>query len=169
MIRLGLFLYDHLGGRRTCRRRAALDLRPTRPVSRCRPALPRGFEYSDCWVEDARLVVLNARDAAERGAEILHAHALHRAPARATLWRRLEDVASGETEVRRARWSMPRARGSRRFWTAASGSNAPAQVRLVKGSHIVVPRLYDHDRCLHLPERRRPHRLRHSLRAAISR
>ena len=64
LIRLGLFLYDHLGGREACRpprRRPYARRRPAQPL---KPGFPRGFEYSDCWVDDARLVVLNAMDAA---------------------------------------------------------------------------------------------------------
>ena len=72
LIRLGLFLYDNLGGRKilpgTRTRRSA---RPIRRASRCEAASPQAFEYSDCWVEDSRLVVLNARDAEARGARIM--------------------------------------------------------------------------------------------------
>jgi glycerol-3-phosphate dehydrogenase len=69
LVRLGLFLYDHLGGRKLLPARAPRSAR--RPAGgRLKPRrVTHAFEYSDCWVEDARLVVLNARDAAERGAD----------------------------------------------------------------------------------------------------
>ena len=109
----------------------------------------KGFEYSDCFVDDARLVVLTARDAADRGAEI-------RTRSRAVeirqvdgIWQvTVENAISGETRPpsRRARWSMPAAPGSSRCLSAGSGVNARAKVRLVQGSHIVVRKLYEHDR-----------------------
>src|SRR5689334_16165628 len=71
VLRLGLFLYDHLGGRRILPPTRTLDLRRDAAGEPLKPDYRRGFEYSDCWVEDARLVVLNARDAADRGATVL--------------------------------------------------------------------------------------------------
>ena len=71
MLRLGLFLYDHLGGRKLLPATRSLDLRRDPAGEPLQPRFDRAFEYSDCWVEDARLVVLNARDAAEHGARIL--------------------------------------------------------------------------------------------------
>ena len=70
LIRLGLFLYDHLGGRRSLPPSKAVDLARTSAGAALKPGFLRGFEYSDCWVDDARLVVLNAMDAATRGAQI---------------------------------------------------------------------------------------------------
>ncbi len=71
MIRLGLFLYDHIGGRRSLPGTRRLDLRRDPRGAALRPELRTAFEYSDCWVDDARLVALNAVDARERGATIL--------------------------------------------------------------------------------------------------
>src|SRR6201994_1151618 len=71
LLRLGLFLYDHIGGRKRLPPTSSLDLRKDVAGAALKPAMTRGFEYSDCWVMDARLVVLNARDAAARGAQIL--------------------------------------------------------------------------------------------------
>ena len=76
MIRAGLFLYDHLGGRKILPGTRTLDLRTDPAGAPLRASFTRGFEYSDCWVDDSRLVVLNARDAADRGADIRTAHAL---------------------------------------------------------------------------------------------
>ena len=70
LLRLGLFLYDHIGGRRALPATATLNLRQDPAGATLKPEFTRGFEYSDCWVEDSRLVVLNARDAADRGATI---------------------------------------------------------------------------------------------------
>ena len=83
LVRLGLFLYDHLGGRKRLPATRALDLRHGDPrASRSRPEFTRGFEYSDCWVDDARLVVLNALDAARARRRSPDPHGLHRRPAR---------------------------------------------------------------------------------------
>jgi glycerol-3-phosphate dehydrogenase len=80
LLRLGLFVYDHAGGREKLAASSSTPLAGTLLGEPLKPALADGFEYSDCWVEDSRLVVLNALDAAERGATILtrtrvlHAH-----------------------------------------------------------------------------------------------
>src|SRR6056297_1120771 len=71
MIRLGLFLYDHMGGRRILPATRSVDLRTDPAGAPLKPELTKAYEYSDCWVEDSRLVALNARDAAAWGAEIL--------------------------------------------------------------------------------------------------
>src|SRR5579863_1919000 len=70
-IRAGLFLYDHLGGRRELPGTETIDCAHHRYGAPLRPGLRTAFVYSDCWVDDARLVVLNARDAAKRGATVL--------------------------------------------------------------------------------------------------
>jgi glycerol-3-phosphate dehydrogenase len=149
LLRLGLFLYDHIGGRKL--------LPPTRSVNLARdevgkPLVPgrytKGFEYSDCFVDDARLVVLTARDAADRGADI-------RTRARAVEIRQNEgvwqvtvaDTSTGERSTIRAR-VLVNAGGPwvENVLAAGAGVNARAKVRLVQGSHIVVPKLYAHDR-----------------------
>jgi glycerol-3-phosphate dehydrogenase len=149
LLRLGLFLYDHIGGRHL--------LPPTRSVDLTRdevgrPLIPnrytRGFEYSDCFVDDARLVVLTARDAADRGADI-------RTRSRATEIRQADGVwqvtihnsLSGERSSISAR-VLVNASGPwvENVLASGAGVNARAKVRLVQGSHIVVPKLYAHDR-----------------------
>lgn len=149
LLRLGLFLYDHIGGRKL--------LPPTRSVDLARdsvgkPLSPgryrKGFEYSDCVVDDARLVILTARDAADRGADI-------RTRTRAVdtrqsdgLWRiTVEDTLSGERSTIAARM-LVNAGGPwvEQVLTLGAGINTRARVRLVQGSHIVVRKLYDHDR-----------------------
>ncbi len=149
LLRLGLFLYDHIGGRHL--------LPPTRSVDLAHDAVgkplianryTKGFEYSDCFVDDARLVVLTARDAADRGADI-------RTRTRATeirqadgIWQvTVENTLIRERKTIRAR-VLVNAGGP---WVedvlkSGAGVNARAKVRLVQGSHIVVRKLYEHDR-----------------------
>lgn len=149
MLRVGLFLYDHLGGRK--------KLPPTRTVrlgrdpagAPLKPEFALGFEYSDCWVDDSRLVVLNARDAADRGATVLPRTSCVSAARADGLWRvELRDEVTGEAREVSAR-ALVNATGP---WVANVANsvvhaNARAAVRLVKGSHIVVRRLYDHPSC----------------------
>lgn len=149
LLRLGLFLYDHLGGRKLLPPTRSVDLR-TDQVGK--PLVPgryvRGFEYSDCFVDDARLVVLTARDAADRGAVI-------RTRTRATEIRQsdgvweltAENTETGERETIQAR-ALVNAGGPwvEEVLARGAGVNSKAKVRLVQGSHIVVPKLYDHDR-----------------------
>jgi glycerol-3-phosphate dehydrogenase len=149
LLRLGLFLYDHLGGRRILPPTRALDLRRDPAGEPLRPEYRRGFEYSDCWVEDARLVVLNARDAADRGATVLTRTRCVSARREGRLWHAvLRDEADGTLREVAAR-TLVNAAGPwvKEVLGGVAGVNAPARVRLVKGSHIVTRRLYGHDRC----------------------
>jgi len=148
LLRLGLFLYDHIGGRKKLPATRTLDLRTNEAGKPLRQGLERGFEYSDCWVNDARLVVLNAMDAADRGASIrtrTRLVAAHRADG---IWRlTTEDANTGERQEMTARMVV-NAAGP---WvdhvlSEALGRNAAHNVRLVKGSHIVVRRHFTHDR-----------------------
>ncbi len=148
LLRLGLFLYDHLGGRQLLPATRSLDLRQDEAGEPLQPRFHRAFEYSDCWVEDARLVVLNARDAAERGARILPRTKVVGARRRADHWLVTTQAADGTRAETSAR-TLVNAAGP---WVAdvlndIVPSERPAAVRLVQGSHIVVPRLFDHDRC----------------------
>ncbi|WP_084582857.1 glycerol-3-phosphate dehydrogenase [Sphingomonas azotifigens] len=156
MVRLGLFLYDHLGGRK--------KLPGTETVQLARSPLGRGlkgqsgkaFVYSDCWVEDSRLVVLNAMDAAEKGATIRTRTALVGARRDGREWLATIADESGQRTVR-AR-ALVNAAGP---WVAEVLGRVPDVVadrglRLVKGSHLVVPKLYpgDHAFMLQNPDRR---------------
>jgi glycerol-3-phosphate dehydrogenase len=148
VIRLGLFLYDHLGGRRMLPATTSVDLRSD-PVGRpLKPEYRRAFEYSDCWVDDARLVVLNARDAADRGAAIATRTRFVAARRDGDLWRlTVEDLRRERTFEITSR-ALVNAAGP---WVSdvlrsVVGFNRPTPTRLVKGSHIVVERLFDHDR-----------------------
>ena len=144
LLRLGLLIYDNIGGRRRLPGSQSLRFDGTGLGAGLKPGITRGFAYSDCWVEDSRLVVLNAMDAAERGASIRTRTRLTAAHRKAGLWHaELLDQATGRTDRITAR-RLVNAAGP---WVAsilgsALGQNAHASSRLVKGSHIVVPRLY---------------------------
>jgi glycerol-3-phosphate dehydrogenase len=153
LLRLGLFLYDHMGGRKLLPPTRTLDLAQDSAGAPLRPGMFRtGFEFSDCRVDDARLVVLNARDAADHGAVIRTRTKAVAAARRGDMWDVvLEDVASGRRDTIAAR-ALVNAAGP---WVeqmpgillgTETGDAAHEHVRLVQGSHIVVPRLFDHDR-----------------------
>jgi glycerol-3-phosphate dehydrogenase len=150
MLRLGLFLYDHMGGRKLLPPTKTLDLTRDAAGQPLKPGIyRRGFEYSDCWVEDARLVALNARDAKDRGAVIRTRTRAVATERGADAWQiTTENSRNGQRETVRAR-ILVNAAGP---WVAhvlalTLGRDAPADVRLVQGSHIVVPKLFDHGRC----------------------
>ena len=166
LLRLGLFLYDHIGGRKL--------LPPTRSVDLTRDAVgrplmanryTRGFEYSDCFVDDARLVVLTARDAADRGAEIrTRTRAVEISQAEGIWQLDLEN-----TRERRAQFdSRPRAgqrrravgrgRADARRRRQCQGQGAAGAGIAHRGAQALRPRPR-----LHVPEPRRPHHLRDSL------
>ncbi|MEA2778664.1 MAG: glycerol-3-phosphate dehydrogenase [Rhodospirillaceae bacterium] len=145
MIRLGLFLYDHLGGRARLPGSRGVDLRHSPFGQPLKPSFVKGFSYADCWVDDARLVALNALDAAERGAEILTRTRCMSARRVANLWEAtLRPSPTGVTRQVRAR-CLVNATGP---WVASFiegglGFKQRNRLRLIKGSHIVVPRLFD--------------------------
>ncbi len=146
MIRLGLFLYDHLGrGRRTLPGSRRIKFGEHAVGKPLQDEFRTGFVYSDAWVQDARLVVLNAMDAARRGATILTRTRCLRAQREADCWLAQLQRADGSQIEVRAR-ALANATGP---W-AVSFLDQVAQVghdhalRLVKGSHIVVPKLYEH-------------------------
>jgi glycerol-3-phosphate dehydrogenase len=145
MIRIGLFLYDHLGGRDKLPGSTAVDLRADPVGAPLRDSLTKGFIYSDCWVNDARLVVLNAMDAAAKGARVLTRTRCTGARRTGDIWQvTLKDEASGAEETARAR-ILVNAAGPwvSQFLENGIGLNRGKGMRLIKGSHIVVPRLYD--------------------------
>jgi glycerol-3-phosphate dehydrogenase len=144
MLRLGLFIYDNLGGRRILPPTRTVDLTHNILGTPLKRSYKFGFLYSDCWVDDARLVVLNALDAAERGASIRTRTKCVRAE-RGEEWRLILN-ARGRREVVTAR-ALVNAAGP---WVGFVSETVirvpgPARIRLVKGSHIVVKRLFDHD------------------------
>jgi len=147
LLRLGLFLYDHLGGRKALPATRRIDLTQSPLGAPLSPGHAIGFEYSDCWVEDSRLVLLNAKDAAERGASILPRMAVTSARREGALWHITAEAPHGQPAAFLAR-TLVNAAGPfvGEVQDGVMGSNQPARLRLVKGSHIVLPRLYDHHR-----------------------
>lgn len=145
LVRLGLFLYDHLGGRKKLPGTRSLDLRRDPEGAPIKDKYVKGFEYSDCWVDDARLVVLNAVGAAEKGAEILTRTACTSARRENGGWTiQMRDERTGEMRTVRAR-VVVNAGGP---WVndivgRVAGSNSRRNVRLVKGSHIIVPKFWE--------------------------
>ncbi len=147
MIRAGLFLYDHLARRELLPGSRGIDMRRHPAGAPLVDSIKRGFVYSDGWVNDARLVVLNALDAQERGATDSHAHQARQRGARR---RRMARAAAAAPTARNStcapvRLRMRPARGSANCCTARSAATRTHSVRLVKGSHIVTRRLFEHD------------------------
>jgi len=144
-LRLGLFVYDHLGGRKTLAGTRSLDLSGDPHGATLKGRYRHGFEYSDCITDDSRLVVLNALDAASRGALIRTRTRCLRAD-RAQEWKLVLEV-RGRREVATAR-VLVNATGPwlGHFAQSVLQQPAPADLRLDKGSHIVVRRLFGHDR-----------------------
>jgi len=143
MIRAGLFLYDHLGKRKRLGASRSLRFGPGYPL---KPAITRGFEYADCAVDDARLVVLNAMAAREHGADILTRTRCLRAERVDGLWQVDLQHADGSLQNIRAR-ALVNAAGP---WVASFIKDdlkldAPYGIRLIQGSHLIVPRLYEGD------------------------
>lgn len=144
-VRLGLFLYDWMGRRSTLGPSEGVHFAESPYGRPLRPTLRFGFAYTDCTTDDSRLVILNAKDAAERGADIRVGHRLVSATREGTGWR---------AEIRDDRGGAAYAVTARAIVNAAGpwvgevlrdrlGAGSARAMRLVKGSHIVVPRLYE--------------------------
>lgn len=142
MIRAGLFLYDHLADR---------DQLPGCKMVRfgsssvLQPQYKIGFEYSDCWVDDARLVVLNAVMAKEQGADIQPRHRVVNARREHSHWRLIVRSESGDHEVLAKALVNAAGPWVQQFIEQGIQQTSPHQVRLVQGSHIIVPKLHDQD------------------------
>ncbi|MGR9173229.1 glycerol-3-phosphate dehydrogenase [Rhizobium sp. KDH_Rht_773_N] len=153
MIRLGLFLYDHLGGRKLLPPTAVLDMRSDAAARPLKALFTKAFEYSDGWVDDARMVVLNARDAADKGALVMPRTKVVSARQEKdgegkNVWT-IETVntLTGKSESHQARM-LVNAAGP---WVdhvirSAFGHNEARHVRLVQGSHIVVKKKFEDPR-----------------------
>ncbi len=144
MIRLGLLLYDHLGARSSLPPSQAIDLQASPYGEALKPELRKGFVYSDGWIDDARLVILNLRSAVLHGATVLPrtrfvtAHPEHRG------WvARLQSTDGRWTDVRARVLVNAAGPWVDEVLSATSATTARPRVRLVKGSHIVVRRLYE--------------------------
>jgi len=156
-VRAGLFLYDHLARRQTLPGSEALKLNQHAVGAPLRAEWRRAFAYSDCWVDDARLVVLNAVDAAARGANIRTRTRVIGASRGADAWT-IEAEERGGTRYTVSARAVVNAAGP---WVGELMAGALHQtqhrkLRLVKGSHIVVPRRFTHDAAylLQNPDRR---------------
>ncbi|OQP87213.1 glycerol-3-phosphate dehydrogenase [Rhizobium rhizosphaerae] len=147
LVRLGLFLYDHIGGRKRLPATRTLDLRRDPAGRALKPIFRKAFEYSDGWVDDARMVVLNARDAAARGARILNRTQVIAARREQGGWTIETRNAEGEVETHRARM-LVNAAGPwvDQVLSGVLARNDARNVRLVQGSHIVVRRKFDDPR-----------------------
>ncbi|WP_390915482.1 glycerol-3-phosphate dehydrogenase [Pseudosulfitobacter sp. SM2401] len=148
LIRFGLFLYDNLGGRKILKGTTSIRLSGTPEGTPLEDRFEQAFEYSDCWIEDSRLVVLNARDAQTRGAQINTRTKVSAAQNVDGIWHVTLVAQDGAQRTVRARmlvnaggpWVQDIIRNTVRI-------NAAEGVRLVRGSHIVTRKLYDHDKC----------------------
>ncbi|MGV8989145.1 MAG: glycerol-3-phosphate dehydrogenase [Cypionkella sp.] len=147
LIRLGLFMYDTLGGRKILPATRTLNLTADPAGKPLQPRFAHAYEYSDCWIEDSKLVSLNARDAVQRGAQIMTRTRVVSAARDGNIWRVTTEGPQGAaTHTARA---LVNAGGP---WVEdvirnVAGINSTEGVRLVRGSHIVTRKLYDHDRC----------------------
>jgi glycerol-3-phosphate dehydrogenase len=150
MLRLGFWIYDNLGGRTSLPPTRVVDLADDPVGVPLKPGFHLGFEYSDCVTDDARLVIVNAIDARERGATIRPHTRVVAARREAEVWQLVLQVA-GQRETVTAR-TLVNAGGP---WASRINETilrrpSRHKVRLVKGSHIVVPRLHAHERAYFL-------------------
>jgi glycerol-3-phosphate dehydrogenase len=148
VIRLGLFFYDHLGGRHILPPTRSIDLSKDPAGRKLKPIYRRAFEYSDCWVDDSRLVVLTARDAADRGAEIRTRTRCVEARRADGRWRLTFENGRNGDRSQASALCLVNAGGpwASNVISEVAGLDLPARIRMVKGSHIVVDRVFDHDR-----------------------
>ena len=148
LIRFGLFLYDHIGGRKILPPTATLDLSADVAGQPLRSKYKQAFEYSDCWVEDSRLVALNARDAAMRGADIMVNTRVQSAVRENGLW---VITLQGQGDVGPETVTAKVLVNAAGPWVddvnqSTTSQNRPKNIRLVRGSHIVTRKLFDHDK-----------------------
>ncbi len=146
MLRLGLFLYDNLGGRKLLPPTSDVNLRSAPHGDVLEQRLTHGFEYSDCWVEDARLVVLNCMDAKERGADIRTRTECTELERAGDHWSATLKSASGENTITAKTVVNAAGPWVDRVLGRALPGEQHQNLRLVKGSHLIFPKLFDHDR-----------------------
>lgn len=155
LLRLGLYIYDHLGGREKLPASHSLSLIDTDEGTCLKQNFEKALEYSDCWVNDARLVVLNAMDARDKGAMIKTQHKCVAMERKTDSWNiTVENQLDKSQEIVKAK-TVINATGP---WvddiinitnnvTEPNDKNAAKNIRKVQGSHIVVPKLYEHNKC----------------------
>lgn len=146
MIRLALFLYDHMGGRKILPATSRVNLKNGPEGSVLKAQYAKAFEYSDCWVEDSRLVVLNARDAEIRGAEIATRTKVIAATREKEVWQITLEDENGQREVTARTLVNAAGPWVEEIIRQKFRQNTSESVRLVRGSHIVVKRLFDHEK-----------------------
>jgi len=149
LIRFGLFLYDNLGGRKILPGTTTVDLTSDPAGEPLQDRFSKAYEYSDCWIEDSRLVVLNARDAEARGARIMTHTKVVLAKRVDDVWHiTTKDQSTGETQMTIARM-LVNAGGPwvKDIICKTARMELTEDVRLVRGSHIVTRKLYDHNKC----------------------
>ena len=139
LLRLGLFLYDHIGGRRALPPTQSIDLRTHPAGEPLKPGFGPAFVYSDGWVDDARLVVLNARDAADRGATVRTRTRVDAVTREQGVW-----TSHSCAQTFRAKAVVNAAGPAVLDMLRLTGEPTSRKMRLVRGSHIVVPRLFEH-------------------------
>lgn len=148
MLRIGLFLYDHLDWRMTLPKSIAVDLPGSKFGVGLKPVFKKGFVYSDAWVDDARLVICNLKSAREMGARIFARHRCvsARRSEDGKLWK-IQLEGPGGIEVQLKARGLVNAAGPwvKHFLDEQTEIKTPKRVRLVKGSHIIVPKLHDGD------------------------
>jgi glycerol-3-phosphate dehydrogenase len=152
LMRLGLFIYDHLGGRKILPATRSIDLRRDTLGTPLKPHYRYGLEYSDCQTDDSRLVVLNARDAHERGA-LIRTRTRCVGAERGEVWRLMLDAAGRRDSVTARVLVNAAGPWAGIFNASILHQPPPAGLRLDKGSHIVVRRLFEHDRGYIFPAR----------------
>jgi glycerol-3-phosphate dehydrogenase len=146
LIRLGLFMYDNLGGRKILPGTHVVDLTKRCVGAPLKSKFKKAYEYSDCWIEDSRLVVLNARDAYERGATIMTRTKVISATRADGMWAIVTET-NGVQQTQTAR-ALVNAGGPwvENIVREVARLNTSEGVRLVRGSHIVTKKLFDHDK-----------------------
>ncbi len=147
MLRLGLFMYDHLGGRKLLPPTRTINLRNAPHWQILEDRLVKGFEYSDCWVEDSRLVVLNCVDAAERGAEIRTRTECVGLDRGEDGWAAILQDADGQYEVSARMVVNAAGPWVDKVLGRAIPRDTHENLRLVKGSHLIFPKLFEGDHC----------------------
>jgi len=149
LLRLGLFMYDHIGGRKKLPATTTVNLSKDEAGKVLNQNYSKGFEYSDCAVDDARLVVLNALDASEHGASINTRSKCIDMQRTEGHWSvTIEDQISKEKSVVTAKIII-NASGpwTDKVLTSLHPTKPTKNIRLVQGSHIIVPKIYAHDKC----------------------
>ncbi|RYU67706.1 glycerol-3-phosphate dehydrogenase [Aliivibrio finisterrensis] len=144
MIRAGLFLYDNLGKRTTLPASHSVNLASSGLL---KPEMIKGFEYSDCWVDDARLVILNAMAAEKNGAEVKNYCRVEKADRIDDIWHVTIFDEQTNTRFERKAKALVNAAGPwvKQFFDDSLEDESPRNIRLVKGSHIVVPRIHNEE------------------------